>query len=125
MTFVVSQQTPFGGIYQHHAVAPLVLYDSAAPDLDVEWRDDDLAAGHLDARRRSICRVDLEVGLWTLALHLQNDLGVCTRHAETDRLVRAPEELVAEVVTVELKTSIEVWHVKPDAIDFVYERIAH
>ena len=118
----VGQQDPLGGVHEHHSIAPSILNHRASPDLDLERRDDDSASGRSDSGRCIVCRVNLQVGLLALALHLEDNLGIRIGHGETGFFVGTPEESVPKVVPIEFQTDVKVWHVEPYAIDLAEER---
>ena len=66
--------------------------------------------------------INLEVGLLASTLYLKDDFGVRVGHLKAGFSVSAPQESVAEVVAVEIKTGVKVRHVEPYAIDLTHKR---
>src|SRR5439155_12712773 len=114
---LVRHKLPLAPVQQHERVSPRIEHDGAPPDLDVERPRDELPARLNHALDRGVCRSDLQVRLELRALRLDDNLGVGLRHPQTGCGLRAPDQLVPELVAVERETGVEVRNGNLEAVD--------
>src|SRR5438876_10898917 len=117
VSLFVGDELSVARVQQYDRVSPRIKHDCAAPDLDVERPRDQLPARLNYALDRCIRRGDLQVHLQLRALRLDDDLGVGLRHPQTGCGLRAPDQLVPELVAVECETGVEVRNRNLEAVD--------
>src|SRR5438093_13404502 len=108
---------PLAGVQYDQRVPPRIEHDGAPPDLDVEWPRDQLPARLNYALDRCVRRCDPQVHLQLRSLCLDHDLRVRLGHPQAGRGLRAPDQLVPELVAVECETGVEVRNGDLEAVD--------
>jgi hypothetical protein len=79
------------------------------PILDVEGGHNDFVSRCLKAFHSCVGGIHQQVYLRFLpAVREEDDLGIRVGHSQADRIIGSPDELVAESVTVERKSRLEI-----------------